>query len=102
VPLLLEYQLIWWIITQILLELLFVIWAVYVAWKHSMLPTLSHTLSRWLLASLARCFIIFYWSYHYLWDMSLDTYWRVLAWALLNWFILFILFPSWKRLLRGL
>lgn len=102
VPLLLKYQLVGWVITQIVLEALFVLWAFYVAWKHKMLPNISHTLSQGLLASLAWCWIVFFGSYHYLWNLSLDTYRRMLAWLVINGFTLFILFPSWKRLLKGL
>ena len=100
VPLILRYQLIGGIITQILLEVLFVVGAVYVAHKHNMLPRIKQNMSLWLLASLARCFILFFWSYMYL-NLSLDTY-RWLAGILLNGVAWLIIFPQYKRILKSL
>ena len=101
VPLLLKYQLIGWIITQILLEVLFVLWAFFVAWKHKMLPDIKSSIHSWLLAGLARSFIFFFWTYHYL-DLSLNNYRWIGAGIVLNAFFLFIMYPSYKRVLKML
>lgn len=41
IPIIIKYNLIWWIITQILLEVLFVIWAIIVAYKNKSLPKID-------------------------------------------------------------
>ncbi len=101
VPLLLKYQLIGGVITQIILEVLFVIWAIYVAWKHNMLPNIKASLHSWLLAWLARSCIFFLWTYFYL-DLPLSNYRRIAAWIILNLFVMFIMYPSYKRVLKKL
>lgn len=101
VPLLLKYQLIWWVITQIILEVLFVLWALFVAWKHNMLPNIQHAFSKGLLASLARGLIIFLGSYMYL-HLPLDDYRRILAGLLLNGVLAIVLLPQGKRILKQL
>ncbi len=101
VPLILRYNLIGWVITQILLEALFVLWAVYVAWRHDALPSIRHTLSRWLWAVCAWCVIIFLGSYMYL-DIPADSYRWIPAAIVINSVILIIIFPQYKKILRQL
>lgn len=41
VPLILKYQLLWWLIAQATFEILFVIGAIYVAYKHKVVPDIA-------------------------------------------------------------
>ena len=101
IPLLLNHNIIWWVVTQIVLELLFVLWALYVAWKEWVIPKLGHIFNRRLLARLAWTFIVMLWTYRYL-DFSVQWYRWILVAGLLNAFVGFILYPSVKRVLREL
>ncbi len=41
IPALLHRQLLWWVITQIVLETWFLLWAIWIAWKYGLLPTID-------------------------------------------------------------
>ncbi len=101
VPLILQYDIQWGIITQILLEALFVLWALYVAWKHKVIPKITHLPMRWVLASLCWMFIFFFWSRYRL-DISVS--WRVwlLTALLLNLVLAWVLLPVGKRIMGKL
>lgn len=61
VPLILKYNLIWWIITQSLLEILFVWWAIFIAYKNNVLPKINYK-SWWIIMSITILFTLI-WSF---------------------------------------
>ena len=61
VPLLLKWNILWGIIMQILLELCFVIWTIWIAWKHKVIPTFSKAQSCTIL--LGTIWLVVLWTY---------------------------------------
>jgi len=102
IPIILRYWLVGAVTTQILLEVLFVCWALFVAWRQNMLPNLKYSWSHGLFAALAWSFIVFLWSKFYFQALDIHSYRRVLAWAIINLFVVYILFPSYKKVLKKL
>lgn len=101
VPLILQYNVWWWVATQILLEILFVVWAIYVAYKHRVIPTFFHLpISKIILSvvwGMGLCMVYFIlFQFMELW------YWWI-VWALiLNTLIAVVLFPVSKKILSSL
>lgn len=94
-----HYNIIGGIITQLLLELLFVLWALYIANKHKVFPTLNYQI-------LAYFTLMFIWLY-YLFDYVLtypytNIYYFVWEAILLNVSILALSYFPLKKILRNL
>jgi len=88
-PFIIKYNLIWWIITQTLLEILFVIWAIFISYKNKVFPKIE-----W------KYFFIIIWTMicilwlWYIIEFDYKNFWMLLvAWTITN---LVILLASYK------
>lgn len=99
IPALLHRQLLWGIITQLVLEAGFLIWAVWIAWKYQLLPTLEWRKLIVILWSVAVC----WWAQQLLsWFVSAHLWRRILQAILFTVLITGISFPRIKSRMRRL
>lgn len=101
VPALLRYGLEWAIFAQILLEVLFVLWALVVAWRHQVIPDMSSVSIGSILGAIAWLVILSAITYT---QLSLEIWWYMWIWAaiLFNFVLAGALFPLGKRVMKGL
>ena len=98
-----NYQIMWWIITQVWLELLFVWWALYVAAKYKLLPKIN----RKKMLTLLWISAIIWWTGFYILNYVLYTdytnFWYfVLAWLAINIPIILLSLPIIKKIAKWL
>ncbi len=100
VPLVKSHQLIWWLIAQWILELLFVLWAVFVAWKNDIMLRVNK-LAYIVLWFLLIDFVLFMPKDIFVW--SVDTLWLwILQWFFLTLLLIWISYKWLKKSAKGL
>lgn len=94
-----NYKIQWWIITQILLEVLFVLWALYIAYKNKVLPKIP--IKKLLTLMLISVFMLIIWYYtiniNY---QNISTF--ILYWLAINIPIILLSLPIIKPIAKGL
>jgi len=79
-----KYNIYGWIITQIVLELLFVLWVVFIAKKYNILPKLDLKLTFYVIFSWICAIITGYFLLKYIWSYLNTTIWFLLIAGFLN------------------
>lgn len=99
IPLIYYYNIIWWIITQILLEILFVLWAIYIAYKNNILPKIDKILLLkviWIITIFLVLGLVFVkWTWINIWI-------QIMIWISINLLILLISFKPIKQIIKTL
>jgi len=79
-----KYNIYGWIITQIVLELLFVCWIIFIAKKYDILPKLNFKLSLYVVFSWICAILLWYYLLSYIWTYLNTTIWFLLIASLIN------------------
>ncbi len=101
IPLLLKFQLRWGVITQVLLELLFVLWAIYIALRNNVLLSLKDKITKKMLWKLLLCWALFGIRY-YFFSISVNNFLWIAIAANVNLLCICILFEDIKQILKKL
>lgn len=98
-----NFQIVWWIITQVLLELLFVSWAIYVAYKQDLLPTIQRKKMIKLVSITASIWLLWYYLMNYIIHIQYNNFIQfVIIWIIVNWIILLLSLKTIKKIAIGL
>ncbi len=98
-PLILKFNLIWWIITQILLEILFVSWAIWIAYKYWVTPQLKYRQLVYVVSILSILWLI--WKYVIKLNYN-EVMKFIIFWILLNILIFLVSYKSIKQIAKNL
>jgi len=98
IPLLMKYNILWWIITQVLLEVLYVIGAIYIAFSHKIQPNINYK-SLWKILLLMILMFGVWYFFATLFDYKSFLFFFMFA-ALLNVIILLVSFKPIKSVLK--
>ena len=95
-----HYNIIWWIVTQILLELLYVIWAIYIWFRYNINPIINRKRIIYIIGIIWLTMILGKMAYIYMWFDYHITWQLVVFWTLLNWLLLWLTYIPIKTNLR--
>ena len=94
-----KYWLIWWVLTQTLIELLFMAWAIFIARKIKLHPLFDKKRIFILTAIIVAFTVIAYFSDHFLVTNRRNLF---AVWLVVNWLLIYISLPYIKKSARGL
>lgn len=98
-----NFQIAWWIITQVLLELLFVSWAIYIAYKQKLLPKIERSKMFTLVFTVLFIWTTGYYIVHNILHIQYTNFlYFILAWLAINIPILLISLPTIKKVAKWL
>lgn len=98
-----KFQLAWWVFTQVLLEILFVWWAIIVAYKNKILPKINRKKMLNLIWLSIAIWSIWYYILNVFLHIDYTNFWYfILAWIVINTPLILLSLPSIKKISRWL